>query len=101
MTTTGNTSRTGRGDPYNHQERHTAMRLTRYALVLSIMSALAVAAPSAQASGSDLGRQVLPPGDGWASSGTGTTGGSAATAEHVHTVANRAELVAALADPAP
>jgi pectinesterase/pectate lyase len=77
------------------------MRLMRYALVLSTMSALAVAAPMAQASGPDLGRQVLRSGDGWASSGTGTTGGSTATAEHVHTARNRVELVAALADPAP
>lgn len=76
------------------------MRLTRYALALSI--ALVVAgAPAASASAPDPGRQVLPAGDGWASSGTGTTGGSAATAGHVHTARNRAELVAALADTAP
>ncbi|MFD9738710.1 pectinesterase family protein [Umezawaea sp. NPDC059074] len=79
------------------------MRLTRYALVLSMTSALAVVVPTAAATpaGHDVGREVLRAGDGWASSGTGTTGGSTATAEHVHTVRNRAELVAALADPAP
>jgi pectate lyase len=48
-----------------------------------------------------LGRQVLPANDGWAAEGTGTTGGSAAPAENVHTVHTRAELVAALAAPAP
>ena len=43
-----------------------------------------------------LGRQPLAAHDGWAADGTGTTGGSAATADHVYTVHNRAELVAAL-----
>jgi pectate lyase len=43
-----------------------------------------------------IGRQALPANDGWASSGTGTTGGSAADADHVFVVHNRAELVAAL-----
>ncbi|MEU4743431.1 pectinesterase family protein [Actinosynnema sp. NPDC023658] len=57
-----------------------------------------IAAAPAHAS-PDLGKQVLQPGDGWASSGTGTTGGSAATTEHV--VRTAAELRAALAAPAP
>lgn len=43
-----------------------------------------------------LGRQVLPANDGWAAEGTGTTGGSAADADHVFVVRNRAELIAAL-----
>jgi pectate lyase len=51
--------------------------------------------------GEVLGRETLPPNDGWASFTTGTTGGSAATPDHVYTVTNRQELVAALADPAP
>jgi pectate lyase len=42
------------------------------------------------------GRQALPPGDGWAADGAGTTGGSLATSDHVYTVSNRTELVAAL-----
>jgi pectate lyase len=46
----------------------------------------------------ELGRQVLPAGDGWASYGDGTTGGAAADRAHVYTVRNRAELVAALGD---
>jgi len=44
----------------------------------------------------DLGKQTLEANDGWASSTTGTTGGSNATADHVYTVHNRRELIAAL-----
>ncbi|KRG69543.1 pectate lyase family protein [Pseudoxanthomonas dokdonensis] len=52
----------------------------------------------------DLGREVLPANDGWASLPTeqlphGTTGGSAADEAHVYTVRNRNELVAALNFP--
>jgi pectate lyase len=43
-----------------------------------------------------LGRQTLPAGDGWASSGAGTTGGTAADDAHVAVVRTRAELIAAL-----
>ena len=43
-----------------------------------------------------LGRQTLPLNDGWAASGAGTTGGSAADDAHVTVVRNRAELIAAL-----
>jgi pectate lyase len=46
----------------------------------------------------DLGRETLSAGDGWASLSTGTTGGSAAAADHVYVVTNRRELVAALND---
>ncbi|MFD9479640.1 hypothetical protein [Streptomyces nojiriensis] len=45
----------------------------------------------------DLAHGVLPARDGWAASGSGTTGGSAADAAHVFTVSTRAELVRALA----
>ncbi len=45
---------------------------------------------------SDLGREVLPPNDGWASFGAGTTGGSLAVDSQVYVVTNRAELIAAL-----
>lgn len=41
-------------------------------------------------------RDVLPAGDGWASEGDGTTGGSTADAEHTVTVRTWAELRAAL-----
>jgi pectate lyase len=57
-------------------------------------SAEAVTQPSAAALA--FARQVLPPNDGWASSGTGTTGGSTADDAHVFVVHNRAQLVAAL-----
>jgi len=43
-----------------------------------------------------LAREVLPPNDGWAASGNGTTGGSAATPDRVFVVTNRAELLASL-----
>ncbi|MFI1417832.1 polysaccharide lyase family 1 protein [Streptomyces sp. NPDC020731] len=46
----------------------------------------------------DAARQTLGAGDGWASYGTGTTGGAAADREHVHTVRTWAEFKAALAD---
>src|SRR6185436_5818905 len=45
----------------------------------------------------DLAHETLPANDGWGSFSSGTTGGSAATADHVYTVTNRQELVAALA----
>jgi pectate lyase len=49
-----------------------------------------------------LARQPLAANDGWASAGSGTTGGSAADDAHVFVARNRAELVAALSgDTAP
>lgn len=60
-------------------------------------ASLALAAASAvPAQAASPARATLPAGDGWASSGTGTTGGAAADAAHVLTVRNRAQLVAAL-----
>ncbi|MER6559836.1 pectate lyase [Streptomyces sp. NPDC001027] len=64
------------------------------ALVLSVTGA---ASAQARPASHDLGRQVLPASDGWAAYGAGTTGGSAADAAHVHTVATWAEFKAALA----
>ncbi|MER5471347.1 pectate lyase [Streptomyces sp. NPDC002685] len=58
---------------------------------------LAVTGTTAQAQPRELGRQTLAAGDGWASDGTGTTGGSAAEAAQVHTVTTWAEFRAALA----
>ncbi len=46
--------------------------------------------------GNPLTREVLSPLDGWAAAAGGTTGGAAALPADVHTVRNRAELVAAL-----
>ena len=71
-------------------------------LAVVLVGVGATAAPASQPSASgghaspDLDHQVLPPNDGWASSGTGTTGGVLADADHVFTVANRQELIAAL-----
>ncbi|MET9590405.1 polysaccharide lyase family 1 protein [Streptomyces sp. NPDC006516] len=58
--------------------------------------ALAVSVPAQAAShGKGIERAVLPSGDGWASAEGSTTGGAQATPEHVYTVSNRAELIAA------
>ncbi len=67
-------------------------------LALGLVGIGATAAPASETgdSSGDLGHQVLPANDGWASSGTGTTGGAAAAADHVFTISNRQELVAAL-----
>jgi pectate lyase len=59
-----------------------------------LTNAQASSAPSSAALA--IGRQSLAPGDGWASDGTGTTGGQAADDAHVFVVHNRNELVAAL-----
>jgi len=75
------------------------MRLTAAAVGIGLVAALG---PSGAAHAGDnhaksnLGRQVLPTGDGWAAAGPGTTGGSTATAADVHTVDTRSELIDAL-----
>ena len=69
-----------------------------------VVSAAAVAAAvgagvlvmNASASPTDVYHQVLPAKDGWAASGSGTTGGSKADAAHTFTVSTRAQLVKAL-----
>src|SRR5580765_2939925 len=48
-----------------------------------------------------LSRETLAANDGWAASGAGTTGGSAALPDRVFIVHNRAELIAALGGTAP
>src|SRR4029078_477555 len=50
---------------------------------------------NANASPVDLFHQTLAAKDGWASSGTGTTGGTKADAAHTFTVSTRAQLVKA------
>lgn len=70
-------------------------------LILSISFVLTIESlpQTAQAAGSnwqDLGRQVLPPNDGWAAAAGGTAGGANATAAHIYTVTNHKELVQAL-----
>ncbi|MFJ4321799.1 polysaccharide lyase family 1 protein [Streptomyces tricolor] len=51
---------------------------------------------SANADGVDLYHQTLAAKDGWAASGTGTTGGAKADSAHTFTVSTRAQLVKAL-----
>ncbi|MFD9336220.1 polysaccharide lyase family 1 protein [Streptomyces sp. NPDC060028] len=51
---------------------------------------------SAGAATVDLAHAVLPINDGWAASGSGTTGGQAADTAHTFTVSTRAELAKAL-----
>jgi pectate lyase len=67
------------------------------------LAGLAGAAHPSGPKPADLGfaRQALPANDGWASTGGGTTGGSAADAAHVTIAHNRAELVAAVAGDTP
>ncbi|MEU1126141.1 polysaccharide lyase family 1 protein [Streptomyces sp. NPDC005899] len=63
--------------------------------------ALAVTVPAQAAPhhrGKGIERAVLPSGDGWAAADGSTTGGSQATPDHVYTVTNRAELIAAFKD---
>jgi pectate lyase len=49
----------------------------------------------------DLGREILRSDNGWAASGSGVTGGSAAVDSQVYVVTNRAELIAALNNGVP
>jgi pectate lyase len=70
-------------------------------VLLAALAAMLVITAPATADRVPLGRQVLPPNDGWAAEGTGTTGGSAAPRENVHVVSTRAELATALAAPSP
>jgi pectate lyase len=51
---------------------------------------------NANAGAVELARQTLPAKDGWAASGSGTTGGSKASSLRVYTVSTRAQLVKAL-----
>ncbi|MHB9860921.1 pectate lyase family protein [Streptomyces sp. YIM S03343] len=74
---------------------------TRRALVASAAVVVAGAGAgffvmNANAGGTDLYHQTLDAKDGWASSGSGTTGGSKADSAHTFTVSTRAQLVKAL-----
>ncbi|MFF1506816.1 polysaccharide lyase family 1 protein [Streptomyces sp. NPDC058326] len=73
-------------------------------VVAATALALTVTAPVAGAHsghrpGADPARATLPAGDGWASSGTGTTGGAAAESSRVFTVTTWEEFRTALAVP--
>src|SRR5687767_9670276 len=75
--------------------------LTRICVYAACLVATGVSA-SAHAHGSrDPGRETLHPENGWAASGSGVTGGSAAVPEQVYTVTTRAELIAALNNGVP
>jgi pectate lyase len=82
---------------------------TRRTLVISAAVVAAgvgagVVVMNANAGTVDLYHQTLAAKDGWASSGTGTTGGTKADAAHTFTVSTRAQLVKALgsvSDTAP
>jgi len=78
------------------------MRILQSTLVvMSVVAIAATSTPSAVADHRDLGREVLAPNDGWASSGAGTTGGSTAIPGQVYVVRTRGELIAALNNGVP
>ncbi|MGW0915668.1 pectate lyase family protein [Streptomyces sp. NPDC002784] len=79
---------------HGHAMKRAAVLAGCASLVLGVTGAGTAQAGPAR----DLAREVLPAGDGWASEGAGTTGGSAADAAHVYTVSTWAEFKAALAD---
>ena len=82
------------------------LRIVIVTMVLIAMAGTAVPSRAAEASapvrqaerrsGNDLGRQTLDPNDGWAAAQGGTTGGAAATDEHVYIVSTWEALRAAL-----
>src|SRR5688572_10808912 len=72
------------------------MRFTKMITTVVLLIAITVMSMPVMAAKTDLGREVLPPNDGWASFGGGTTGGSQAVPAQVYIVTNRAELIAAL-----
>jgi len=75
------------------------MRTLKTTIIVMCVIAIVAAAGPAMASGKrDLGRETLAPNDGWASLEAGTTGGASATPDHVYTVTNRQEFIAALND---
>ncbi|WP_250002870.1 polysaccharide lyase family 1 protein [Actinoplanes sp. M2I2] len=72
-------------------------------LVAAVLLAFAPppAAPAVPPAALALARQGISPGDGWASAGAGTTGGSAAGDADVFVARDRDELVAAVAGNTP
>ncbi len=74
------------------------MRCLKAIIIVNCMLAIIATAGPTIADERDLGREILAPNDGWASLGTGTTGGVAATPDHIYIVHNRTELIAALND---
>lgn len=90
--------------------RRTALVATAVVVALGPLTALPLAAQaedtrtttaSDHANRSSIRRQVLPAGDGWASEGTGTTGGASAPSRNVVTVHTRDQLARAVAGSEP
>lgn len=72
------------------------MQTKRLVVTFVLLLAIVIMNTPVTAAESDLGREVLPSNDGWASFEPGTTGGSQAAPSQVYVVTNRAELIAAL-----
>ncbi|MET7567454.1 polysaccharide lyase family 1 protein [Streptomyces sp. NPDC005492] len=70
--------------------------ITAAAAVAGVGAGFLVLNANAASTSVDLYHQTLAAKDGWASSGTGTTGGTKADAAHTFTVSTRAQLVKAL-----
>ena len=80
--------------------RRTVAKLVQFAMCAIAMVGLTLTAYGQagvfQTPPADLGTQTLPANDGWAASGPGVTGGSAALPANIYTVTNWAQLKAAL-----
>src|SRR5689334_21963072 len=66
--------------------------LGTFSLLIFVLAIFATLPSAAE----DLGRETLSPGDGWASSTTGTTGGSNADTAHVFVANTRTQFLTAL-----
>src|SRR5437879_3077167 len=71
------------------------------AIMINVRSVLVALVFLVAGVGQDVGREVLAASDGWASAGSGTSGGASADVAHVFTVTDRHGLVAALESSAP
>jgi pectate lyase len=81
---------------WSFQKGATIMRFTKLMITAVLLIASTMMSMRVMAATEDLGREVLPANDGWASFEAGTTGGSQAISSQVYVVTNRAELIAAL-----
>jgi pectate lyase len=70
-------------------------------LLSHIACSLALLVVASSGSAQDLGQETLPPNDGWAASGSGTTGGTGAAPNQIYVVHSRSELIAALNNGVP
>ncbi|MFC4501393.1 MULTISPECIES: pectate lyase family protein [Streptomyces] len=82
--------------PSHRRSLRTRRTLVVTAAVVAAGVGAGVVVMNANAGTVDLYHQTLAAKDGWASSGTGTTGGTKADAAHTFTVSTRAQLVKAL-----